>query len=567
MLVGLSVRDIVLIDQLSLTFSEGLSALTGETGAGKSILLDALGLALGARGDSGLVRHGASQAQVVAEFDLPPHHPVEHLLHENDLSAERAPGEPLIVRRVLGADGRSRAFANDQPVSVALLRRIGACLVEVHGQFDTQGLFDAQTHRAVLDAYGRLERQRDQVAEAWRTWRRLEHARTACETEIAEARRDEAFLRHALAELETLDPQPDEEAALADRRTLLMHREKLVEAINAGLAEVSDEGGVERGIGRAARQLERVRDKAPGRLDGALAALDRAAAEIAEARGELQHAAADMDLDVGELDALEERLFALRAAARKHGVAVDALAELRDRFAARLAALADQGDALAELVAETNRARADFLQAGERLSTARREAAGALDAAVAAELPPLKLEKARFATQAAALPEADWGPDGIDRVQFTVATNPGAPPGPLTRIASGGELARFMLALKVVLADSRRVETGAAPTLVFDEVDAGISGAVAAAVGERLARLSAATQVLVVTHSPQVAARAAHHWRVEKRELDVAGAERVVTDVVALDDLHRREEIARMLSGARITDQARAAAASLMAAR
>ena len=567
MLVGLSVRDIVLIDQLSLTFSEGLSALTGETGAGKSILLDALGLALGARGDSGLVRHGASQAQVVAEFDLPPHHPVEHLLQENDLSAERAPGEPLIVRRVLGADGRSRAFANDQPVSVALLRRIGACLVEVHGQFDTQGLFDAQTHRAVLDAFGRLEPQRDQVAEAWRTWRRLEHARTACEAEIAEARRDEAFLRHALAELETLDPQPDEEAALADRRTLLMHREKLVEAINAGLAEVSDEGGVERGIGRAARQLERVRDKAPGRLDGALAALDRAAAEIAEARGELQHAAADMDLDVGELDALEERLFALRAAARKHGVAVDALAELRDRFAARLAALADQGDALAELAAEANRARADFLQAGERLSTARREAAGALDAAVAAELPPLKLEKARFATQAAALPEADWGPDGIDRVQFTVATNPGAPPGPLTRIASGGELARFMLALKVVLADSRRVETGAAPTLVFDEVDAGISGAVAAAVGERLARLSAATQVLVVTHSPQVAARAAHHWRVEKRELDVAGAERVVTDVIALDDLHRREEIARMLSGARITDQARAAAASLMAAR
>lgn len=554
MLVALSIRDVVLIEKLSLTFRRGLCVLTGETGAGKSILLDALGLALGARADSGLVRHGADQASVTAEFELSGDHPAFALLKEQGLD----PDDRLVVRRTVSTDGRSRAWVNDQAVGVGLLKRLGEELVEVHGQFDTHGLLNPQTHRGVLDAYAKLDIQAAQVAAAHRAWRQVEDARANAAAEIARARAEEEYLRHAVAELDTLSPRPGEEEELAETRAVLMHREKLVDAMNAAFAELSGDRGVERALASASRVLARIADKAAGKLDAAIDALDRAANEAAEAVAALQAASADMDLDPAALEKLEERLFALRAAARKHSVDVDGLAALRQDFAGRLALIEDQGDLLARLAREAETARASYRKAADALSAGRREAAKRLDKAVAAELPPLKLEKARFQTTVEALEEADWGPHGIDRVAFQVATNPGAPAGALNKIASGGELARFMLALKVVLA-----QTGTVGTLVFDEVDTGIGGAVAAAVGERLAALGQVRQVLVVTHSPQVAARGSVHLKVQKStKRDV-----VTTGVAELDGDERREEIARMLSGATVTPEARAAADSLIAGR
>lgn len=553
-LVQLSIRDVVLIEKLSLSFDRGLGVLTGETGAGKSILLDALGLALGARAESGLVRHGAEQASVTAEFELAGDHPALAILKEQGLD----PDERLVVRRTVSADGRSRAWINDQSVGVGLLRRLGEELVEVHGQFDTHGLLNPQTHRGVLDAYAGLDPLADRVAAAHRAWRQVEDARASAAAEIARARAEEEYLRHAVAELDSLTPRPGEEAELAETRAVLMHREKVVEAMNAAFAEVSGERGAERALSGALRALTRVAEKAGGRLDAAIEALDRAAAEAAEATAALQAASADLDMDPAALEKLEERLFALRAAARKHGVEVDALAALRADFADRLALIEDQGDLLARLAREAESARAEYRKAAEALSAARGEAAGRLDAAVATELPPLKLDKARFRTVVEPLEEAEWGPHGSDRIAFQVATNPGAPPGALNKIASGGELARFMLALKVVLA-----QTGTVGTLVFDEVDTGIGGAVAAAVGERLAVLGRSLQVLVVTHSPQVAARGTIHLKVQK----TVRGESVTTGVSVLDGDERREEIARMLSGATITPEARAAADSLIAGR
>ncbi|MBI1206236.1 MAG: DNA repair protein RecN [Azospirillum sp.] len=551
MLAALSIRDVVLIERLSLNFQGGLSVLTGETGAGKSILLDALGLALGARGDSGLVRHGAEQASVIAEFDLRDAHPVHDILREQALDGD----DTVVLRRTINADGRSRAFVNDQPVGVGLLRRLGAELVEVHGQFDTHGLLDPRTHRGLLDAHAGLVTLAAQAAAAWRAWHQLEQARLQAEAEIVRARAEEDYLRHALAELDALEPCEGEEAQLAETRSVLMHREKLVEAIQAAHGELAGDRGAERGLAAALRLLGRIADRAGGRLDAAVAAIDRAAAETAEAVASLQACAADIELDASALETLEERLFTLRATARKHGVAVDALVTLRTDLGRRLALIEDRGDALGALSRQAEQARAVFREIAERLSNLRRQAATGLDLAVAQELAPLKLDRARFRTVIERLGEADWGAGGIDRVAFLVATNPGAPPGPLNKIASGGELARFMLALKVVLAQS-----GTVPTLVFDEVDTGIGGAVAAAVGERLARLGQDVQVLVVTHSPQVAARGAHHLRVRKA---LAG-DRVVTDVEGLDGDSRREEIARMLSGSQVTAEARAAAAALI---
>ncbi|MGQ9365422.1 DNA repair protein RecN [Azospirillum sp. ST 5-10] len=553
-LVALTIRDVVLIERLVLNLRSGLGVLTGETGAGKSILLDALGLALGARADSGLVRRGADQASVTAEFELAGDHPALEVLREQGLDAE----ERLVVRRTVSADGRSRAWVNDQAVGVALLKRLGEELVEVHGQFDTHGLLNPQTHRGLLDAYAGLETRASQVAAAHRAWRQVEDARAGAAAEIARARAEEEYLRHAVAELDALAPKPGEEEELAETRAVLMHREKVVEAMNQAFAELSGERGAERLLASAARTLTRIADKAGGRLDPVIAALDRAAAEAEEAAGALQAASADIDMDPGALEKLEERLFALRAAARKHAVEVDALAALRDDFARRLLLIEDQGDLLARLARETETARAAYAKAAEALSGERRKAAGRLDKAVAAELAPLKMEKARFHTLVEPQEEADWGPAGIDRVAFQVATNPGAAPGPINKIASGGELARFMLALKVVLA-----QTGTVGTLVFDEVDTGIGGAVAAAVGERLARLGHALQVLVVTHSPQVAARGAVHLKVQK----AVKGEHVTTSVAVLDGEERREEIARMLSGATVTAEARAAADSLIAGR
>lgn len=556
MLVSLSIRNVVLIDRLDLTFDRGLCVLTGETGAGKSILLDALGLALGARADSALLRGGAAQASVAAVFEVPAGHPLHDRLAAQGLEAEDS---LIVLRRVLGRDGRSRAFVNDQPVSAGLLRSLGETLVEIQGQFEAQGLLDAAGHRALVDAHGGLAARSAAVAERWRAWHDAETARESAAQELAQASREDAFLRHAVAEIEALDPQPGEEAALTAERSFLMNSEKLAAALTAALGglEGGDGGGAEDALAAAQRHLARVADQAGGRLDPVLAALDRAAAETAEALAQLHSVAADIEHDSGRSEAVEERLFALRELARKHGVEAEDLTTLRDDMAARVAAI-EHGDArLADLARQAEAARGAYLEAAEALSKARRRAAAALDKAVNEELPPLKLDKARFATRIERLEESGWGPQGLDRVVFELATNPGSPPGPLARIASGGELARFLLALKVVLA-----EIGSADTLVFDEVDAGVGGAVAHAVGERLERLGRDRQVLVVTHSPQVGARGTQHWRVYKE----SAGNRAVTRADVLGSAERREEIARMLSGARITEEARAAAGRLIEA-
>jgi DNA repair protein RecN (Recombination protein N) len=561
MLNSLSIRDVVLIDQLDLEFANGLGVLTGETGAGKSILLDALGLALGARADAALVRAGADQAVVTAGFILPQGHPAGLLLAEQGIDAE---DDALLLRRILSADGRSRAFVNDHPVSVGLQRQIGERLVEIHGQFEGRGLLDPATHRDALDAFAGLDAARDAVAKAHEAVRTARSALDAAEAETARARADEEALRLASEELDALAPVAGEEEELAAQREMMQHAEALREALTAAetaLAGADGDGGAEQGVQRALRALERVAVHASGRFDAALAALERSAAEIAEATHALNAAAHDVDADPAALERIEDRLFALRGAARKYGVSVDALPDLQTDTARRLAAIGDGGNRLAELAGTLEAARRHYIEAAEKLSRGRRAAAKKLDAAVMRELPPLRLDKARFETRIERLPEESWGVDGLDRIDFVVATNPGSAPGPINRIASGGELSRFMLALRVVLST-----TGNATTLVFDEVDAGIGGATAAAVGERLATLAGVDtrQILVVTHSPQVAAVGAMHWHVSKREAGRGRGAVTTTGVACLDESARLEEIARMLAGATVTDEARAAAGRLL---
>ena len=551
MLVALSIRDVLLIDKLDLVFHPGLTVLTGETGAGKSILLDSLGLALGARSEGGLVRPGAQGLSVTAEFDLAGEHPVRQILLENDIT----PSDTLLLRRAVGADGRSRAFVDDQPVSVGLLRRLGDALVEIHGQFANIGLLDSATHLDVLDRFGFIDAS--PLKAAWRGWRDAVTAREEAEAAFQRAQGQQDFLRHAVDELSDLAPQPEEEAALAARRAMMMHGEKLMEGMNAAMELLTRQGGVEQVLRSAERALARVADKAEGRLDPVIAALDSAAIEAEEAQTLLEKASASLDLDPAALEKVEERLFTLRAIARKHGVAVDDLAALQERFAAELSEIETGGEGVRKLAQAETRARDAYREEAQRISAARKAAAQQLDQRVAAELPPLKLDKARFATRIAAQDERLWGENGMDQVDFEVATNPGLPPGPLGKIASGGELSRFMLALKLVLADSDTI-----PSMVFDEVDSGVGGAVAAAIGERLALLAKDLQVLVVTHSPQVAARGNQHWQVAKRD-DGKGS--FVTRIGTLESSERREEVARMLAGAEITDEARAAADRLLA--
>ena len=557
MLQNLSIRDVLLIDRLDLDLSAGLAALTGETGAGKSILLDALGLALGGRAESGLVRPGAAQAGVTAEFSLAAEHPVFALLREQGIDD----ATPLILRRQIAADGRGRAFINDQPVSVALLRRCGEFLVEIEGQFEQQGLLDMGNHRALLDSFGTLKGKATELAQLWRGWRAAGTARAELEAQILQARRDEEYLRHAVGELTAIEPKAGEEAELSEQRRLLMNREKLLEALTAALEDLTGSDGADHGLRSAQRRLDRIADKAGDLVAPVIAALDRAGSELMEATAALERLLRNPDLAPKRLEQIEERLFALRDLSRKYNVPADQLAEHGAALAEKLAALDDQTGRLAKLTQAEAAARQAYMAAAEALSAARHKAAKKLDAAVTAELPPLKLDKARFATRFERLPESDWGEHGLDRVAFEVATNPGLPPGPLAKIASGGELSRFLLALKVVLAEADPV-----PTLVFDEVDSGVGGATAAAVGERLAQLASRLQVLVVTHSPQVAARAVRHWRVEKATGPARGAKgATATRVVELDAAGRREEIARMLSGATVTDEARAAADRLLA--
>ncbi|MCC2111523.1 MAG: DNA repair protein RecN [Hyphomicrobiales bacterium] len=552
MLAALSIRDIVLIERLDLDFSAGLTVLTGETGAGKSILLDALALALGARGDAALVRHGAERGQVTAEFHLDADHPVSALLLENDISA----GDTLILRRVQSADGRSRAFINDQPVGVNLLQAVGSGLVEIHGQHADRALIDAAAHRRLLDAFGGLEAQVSRVGEAWQAQRT---AAERCETHrrrMVDAARETEFLRDALDELDRLEPTAGEETELADRRQLMMKAEKIVGDLDDAFETLNGQSSPIPTLAGVLRRLERKSGDAPELTEAAIAALDRGLEGLEEARTALEDALRRAAFDPSDLERTEERLFALRAAARKHKVAVDDLADLRERFRTALSEIDAGEEHLKALEAALEKARADYAQKAATLSRERSAAADALCAAVNRELPALKLDRAEFKVDIE--PAATATSEGIDSVEFWVQTNPGTRPGPIIKVASGGELARFLLALKVALADK-----GSAPTLVFDEIDTGIGGAVAEAIGKRLGRLAETVQVLSVTHAPQVAARADHHLRIAK--IDHRDGERVETAVEAVAGDHRREEIARMLAGATITEEARAAAARLIA--
>ena len=555
MLVGLSIHNVVLIERLELSFAAGLTVLTGETGAGKSILLDALGLALGARADSGLVRKGASQAMVAAEFHVAADHAAQHLLAEQGIAAE----DSLILRRQVGGDGRSRAFINDQPVSVTFLKTLGEHLIEIEGQFETHGLLDPASHRDLLDGFGGHLTESRATHAAHATWRQAEDALNEAVATLSQARLDEEYLRHAVAELELLDPQPEEETRLAMERQVLMAGSQVIEAVNAAHQDLAGDRGADRALIAAERKLQRIADRlgdALGReLAGIASALDRAGVELREAIAGLQNLQQSLDADPARLDRVEERLHALRELARKHRIRADELPGQLAEMKARLTLIDGKSGDLVALKASAAKTREAYLAAAATLSKARAKAAKLLDQAVAKELAPLKLDKAKFVTRIVALPEAQWGEAGQERVAFEVATNPGAEPGPIQRIASGGELARFMLALKVSLARAQPV-----PTLVFDEVDAGIGGATAAAVGERLKRLADQVQVLVITHSPQVAALGAQHWRVEKKVAKGVTS----TDVATLAATARREEIARMLSGAEISDEARAAADKLL---
>jgi DNA repair protein RecN (Recombination protein N) len=553
MLTTLAIRDVVLIEALELDFGAGLGVLTGETGAGKSILLDALGLALGARADSGLVRQGAGQAVVTASFDTP--HvggPIASLLAENGLDID--PGDPLIIRRIVKADGGSRGFVNDQPASAGLLRELSQHLVEVHGQHDDRGLLAPSGHRALLDSFGRSSA--GAVAQAYRGWRDAQDALAVARAEIDTAARDRDYLAHAVAELTQLAPEPGEEETLAERRRTMQRAEKIADDLAALDTYLGGSDGGAAQMRQAARVLQRIADAHPALAD-ALEALDRAINEGALAEDSLTAARNALAFDPRALEEDETRLFDLRAMARKHRVQPDDLAQLATEMAAKLATIEAGEEGLAALDRRVADTRAAYQAAADALSTERHAAALRLDAAVAGELAPLKLDAARFRTVVATLPEAQWGPVGKDRVEFEIATNPGAPFAALTKIASGGELSRFILVLKVALA-----EVGGAATMIFDEIDRGVGGAVASAIGERLARLAQGTQLLVVTHSPQVAARGGHHFFIAKSSDGLVTR----TGVIALDENQRREEIARMLSGATITDEARAQAERLLEA-
>ncbi|MEI4197629.1 DNA repair protein RecN [Roseovarius sp. E0-M6] len=548
MLRSLDIRDMLIIDRLELEFRAGLNVLTGETGAGKSILLDSLGFVLGWRGRAELVRQGADQGEVLAEFDLPKDHPARAILQEAGLPDD----DTLILRRVNTRDGRKTAWVNDRRCSGEVLRQLSDTLIELHGQHDDRGLLNPRGHRALLDAYGGFDPLLSDLRTAWSARSAAAKALAKAQADLDAMRAEEDFLRHAVAELDALDPQPGEDEALDTRRRLMQGAEKIREDIGRAATALGHEGA-EGASGDALRWLEGAADAAEGQLDEPMAAIGRAMVELDEAARGVAACLDALAFDPHELEETEERLFAIRALARKHGVAPDDLGGFAEDLRTRLAAL-DAGDGhVADMRAALNTAEADYDTAATRLRDARIEAASRLDRAVTEELAPLRMERAVFTTR---ITPAEPGPTGTDEVTFEVATNPGAPAGPLNRIASGGELSRFLLALKVCL-----VGEASGLTLIFDEIDRGVGGATADAVGRRLASLAESGQVLVVTHSPQVAALADHHWRVEKETRD----DETLSRVVPLAKAERVDEIARMLSGDRITDEARAAATSLMA--
>jgi DNA repair protein RecN (Recombination protein N) len=559
MLARLSIRDIVLIERLDIEFSRGLAVLTGETGAGKSILLDAFALALGGRGDAGLVRHGLEQGQVTAVFDVPKGHPATAILSDNGLE-DTAPANSceMILRRVQLADGRTRAFINDQAISVQTLKAVGSALVEIHGQHDERALVDAATHRRLLDAFSGLERDVEALEKLWDARRTAHASLDEHRAGMERAAREADYLRHASEELKNLAPQDGEETALASRRTVMMQGEKIATDLREAQDAVSGNHSPVAALSAAVRRLERRAANSPALVEPAVKAIDAAINALEEADQHLNAALAAADFDPLELERIEERLFALRAASRKYNTPVDLLAALAAKYASDVALIDAGAERLNKLEAAAAEADQRYSAAAKKLSAAREKAAQKLDKAVNAELAPLKLERATFTTQLESDP-ASPGPQGFDRVEFWVQTNPGTRPGPLMKVASGGELSRFLLALKVVLADR-----GSAPTLVFDEIDTGVGGAVADAIGSRLARLAGKVQVMAVTHAPQVAARASQHLLISKDTMDKG--KRVATRVHALAADHRREEIARMLAGAEITAEARAAAERLLKA-
>ena len=554
MLQSLSIRNVVLIDKLDIDFRPHLSVLTGETGAGKSILLDSLGLVLGKRAETSLIRQGEGKLSVTAVFDAEPNNaPLQELLSENELDA----GEEIIIKRVLNRDGKGKIFFNDQPISAKLLKDIGKYLVEIHGQFDNQGLLNPANHRDVLDAYGNYSELRRKTAETYREYRRAVSTRAQAEADISRAKADEDNLRHWVRELENIAPRRGEEAELQQRRQELMNAEKIIESLNYAYAALTQGADVQSALRQAQSAVDKANRHVDGKYDEIFGALDRALIEVNDAVERIEEASSEISLSADEQENIDSRLFALKDLARKHGVAVDDLEDVLADFRLKLNNIELGEDGLSSLRQAEQAARQAYLEAAGMLHQARVKAAAELDKLVMQELPPLKMERAKFVTQIEKQSENAWSENGFDDIYFTVATNPNSPQGPLNKIASGGELSRFMLALKVNLAKSSNV-----CTMIFDEVDAGIGGATAQAVGERLARLAENVQVLVVTHSPQVAARGSTHFKVQKNTVDNV----TTTTVRELTEAERREEIARMLAGEVISDQARAAAEVLLSA-
>lgn len=553
MLAQLAIRDIVLIERLDLSFDAGLSVLTGETGAGKSILLDSLSLALGGRGDGSLVRHGEDRGQVTAVFDVPAGHTARLFLRENGIDDD---GD-LIFRRVQSADGRTKAFINDQPVSVQLMRQVGQTLVEIHGQHDDRALVDTDAHRTLLDAFGGTTEAAEDVAAFYRAWKDAERCLKKHREKVEAAAREADYLRSSVEELETLSPRDGEEEELAENRARMMKAERIAGDISEASEFLNGNASPVPLIASLVRRLERKSHEAPGLLEETVELLDGALNQLADAQMAVERALRDTEFDPKELERVEERLFAC-AASRKYSVPVTELPALAARMIADLADLDAGEEKLKQLEIQVAEARAAFDVAARSLSEKRHNTAAALSAAVMEELPALKLERARFMVEVTSDPGSPTA-DGIDAVEFHVQTNPGTRPGPIMKVASGGELSRFLLALKVALADR-----GSAPTLVFDEIDTGVGGAVADAIGQRLKRLSKTVQVLSVTHAPQVAARAATHLLISKGP-SAEKTEMIATRVARMDEAARTEEIARMLAGASITEEARAAAARLLA--
>jgi DNA repair protein RecN (Recombination protein N) len=554
MLIQLSIRDIVLIEKLDLAFEAGLSVLTGETGAGKSILLDSLSLALGGRGDGGLVRHGEDKGQVTAVFDVPVNHAARKLLRDNGIDDD---GD-LIFRRIQSADGRTRASINDQPVSVQMMRQAGQVLVEIHGQHDDRALIDTGAHRTLVDAFAGLNDEVLAVSHLYKAWRDADRTLKTHRAKVEAAAREADYIRASVEELEALSPRDGEEEELAEQRSKMQKSERIAGDISEASEFLNGNGSPVPLIASMVRRLERKSHEAPGLLEETVELLDQALNHLSNAQMEVETALRRTEFDPRELERVEERLFALRAAGRKYSVAVVDLPALAEKMVADLADLDAGEERLGELEKIAAAAKEEFDRAALVLSDKRKAGAETLADAVMQELPALKLERARFMVEVTANPEAAAA-EGIDTVEFHVQTNPGTRPGPIMKVASGGELSRFLLALKVALADR-----GSAPTLVFDEIDTGVGGAVADAIGQRLKRLSGTVQVLSVTHAPQVAARAATHLLISKGPAG-DGSDKIVTRVATMAPEHRTEEIARMLAGASVTDEARAAARSLLA--